>query len=305
MSKIVVVGAGVSGLVSADALVQAGHEVNVVASATGPTLTSAAAGAIWLPFRSSVDLDIVRWARTTRRWLEQLASSTPAAGIDVVKVEFASETQEAPWWAPALDTPPTVERHPHADCYVWSFNAPRVEPALFCSYFEQLLSNRISIGTVRSFDDIDADLIINCSGLGSRTLAKDQSVKALFGQTVVVAAGEHDLSLCVSDERSEEDLFYAIPRRAEIVLGGCAFEVPGNSPAVPSAEMRETLLARAQRHGIKRGQILRDSAGLRPYRPTVRLEREGRVIHNYGHGGSGYTVCRGCAEDVVRLAAKV
>ena len=41
--------------------------------------------------------------------------------------------------------------------------------------------------------------------------------------------------------------------------------------------------------------------GLRPYRPEVRLERTGRVIHCYGHGGAGFTLCFGCAEDVVRL----
>jgi D-amino-acid oxidase len=44
-----------------------------------------------------------------------------------------------------------------------------------------------------------------------------------------------------------------------------------------------------------------ERVGLRPYRPEVRLERDGRVIHNYGHGGSGFTLCRGCAEDVVAL----
>ena len=42
-------------------------------------------------------------------------------------------------------------------------------------------------------------------------------------------------------------------------------------------------------------------AGLRPYRPSVRLEREGRLIHNYGHGGAGYTLAYGCAEDVAAL----
>ena len=39
---------------------------------------------------------------------------------------------------------------------------------------------------------------------------------------------------------------------------------------------------------------MRDWVGLRPFRPSVRLERErlgGRsVVHNYGHGGSGITV---------------
>ena len=39
---------------------------------------------------------------------------------------------------------------------------------------------------------------------------------------------------------------------------------------------------------------VRDWVGLRPFRPSVRLEREtveGRsIVHNYGHGGSGITV---------------
>ena len=41
--------------------------------------------------------------------------------------------------------------------------------------------------------------------------------------------------------------------------------------------------------------------GLRPLRPAnVRLERETgtRIIHNYGHGGSGVTFSWGCAEEV-------
>ena len=39
---------------------------------------------------------------------------------------------------------------------------------------------------------------------------------------------------------------------------------------------------------------MRDWVGLRPFRPSVRLEREmlgvQSVVHNYGHGGSGITV---------------
>ena len=34
----------------------------------------------------------------------------------------------------------------------------------------------------------------------------------------------------------------------------------------------------------------------------IRLEREGRIIHNYGHGGAGYTLSWGCAEAVAALA---
>ena len=54
-------------------------------------------------------------------------------------------------------------------------------------------------------------------------------------------------------------------------------------------------------------RILRERVGLRPFRKTgVRLEREKlsdrrTVIHNYGHGGSGFTLSWGCAENVFRL----
>jgi D-amino-acid oxidase len=41
--------------------------------------------------------------------------------------------------------------------------------------------------------------------------------------------------------------------------------------------------------------------GLRPYRAEVRLERAGRILHNYGHGGAGYTLSRGCAEEIAQL----
>jgi D-amino-acid oxidase len=50
--------------------------------------------------------------------------------------------------------------------------------------------------------------------------------------------------------------------------------------------------------------VIRERAGLRPFRPSVRLEHdreEPRIVHNYGHGGAGYTLCWGCSQEVVRL----
>jgi D-amino-acid oxidase len=50
--------------------------------------------------------------------------------------------------------------------------------------------------------------------------------------------------------------------------------------------------------------------GLRPARPSVRLEAEHRasdedahrlVIHCYGHGSHGFTLSWGCADEVLRL----
>jgi D-amino-acid oxidase len=59
---------------------------------------------------------------------------------------------------------------------------------------------------------------------------------------------------------------------------------------------------------IDKPNILAERVGLRPFRKSgVRVERDelrdGRtVIHNYGHGGSGFTLSWGCAREVVNLA---
>ena len=46
---------------------------------------------------------------------------------------------------------------------------------------------------------------------------------------------------------------------------------------------------------LKNVEIESIYVGLRPARPAIRLERNGNVIHNYCHGGAGFTVALGCA----------
>jgi D-amino-acid oxidase len=58
---------------------------------------------------------------------------------------------------------------------------------------------------------------------------------------------------------------------------------------------------------VSNDRIIRTVAGLRPYRPSgflVRAERMGEkvLIHNYGHGGCGITLCWGTAKLAVDLA---
>jgi len=52
--------------------------------------------------------------------------------------------------------------------------------------------------------------------------------------------------------------------------------------------------------------VLGHRVGLRPARPTVRLELDDSssghpTIHCYGHGGAGVTLSWGCADDVLQL----
>jgi D-amino-acid oxidase len=148
----------------------------------------------------------------------------------------------------------------------------------------------------------EARSVVNCTGLGAAALCNDRELRPVRGQVVLVERVA--LPHALIDDASEQP-FYAIPRRDDVVLGGTA--QPGDLRTEPDdADTASVLAGMAQRLPVLRGAKVRAvRVGLRPARSTVRLELEpaagGRLVHNYGHGGSGYTLAWGCAEEVVRL----
>jgi D-amino-acid oxidase len=312
MSRVVVIGAGVSGLTSALVLEEAGFDVQVITAAKGAATTSAAAGAVWFPYRVGPPERASKWAARTRIWLTELSRTHPEAGVDMLTRVEVAETDERPWWsdaapgiellrAPDKRIPRGPDGNPVAP-FAWRVEAPRCEPAIYLAWLEARLRHPVTIRKIERLEDVDADLIINCTGLAARTLTADRELQGVYGQTVITAPGDIDLKGGLGDERDESQIFYSIPRRREVVLGGCAEVCADDRPAAPTPEMTRAILQRAHAFGLNPGPVIRESAGLRPYRPTVRLERFGRVIHNYGHGGAGYTLSRGCAEEVLALA---
>jgi len=306
---ITVLGAGIVGLTTAHTLEEAGHEVRIIAAASGAAITSAAAGAIWFPFRADPPHRVNRWANITRKWLSQIAAEHPTAGIDVLDLHAYADTTESPWWAGAIDDlQPPIRGGPQA-AFIWQFRAPRIIPSTFCAFLEGNIRAEIEYRRLDSFDEVSDGPIINCTGLGSRKLAGDALLQGVWGQTVITRTEGLDLTRSISDDRDKDHMFYSIPRRDEMVLGGVAIPNPppgdpnDDAPAPASASLRDEIMQRARQRGlaITPEHFLRDSTGLRPYRPQVRLEKEGRVIHNYGHGGSGFTLCRGCARDVLEM----
>jgi D-amino-acid oxidase len=139
---------------------------------------------------------------------------------------------------------------------------------------------------VFSLDEFkDYDLIINCSGLGSRELLGDQKSHAIRGQVArVKAPWIYHVMLDNSDDGT-----YVIPNTSTVILGGThqfndynlqiskpdsAFIFNGCRQMFPSLANAPTAL---------------EWVGLRPGREEVRLDTEFRenaptVINNYGHG---------------------
>jgi D-amino-acid oxidase len=147
-------------------------------------------------------------------------------------------------------------------------------------------------------------LVINCAGIGACELVADADLEPHRGQIAVVPKIDGLSCAIVCDDAP---LMYAIPRTNDCVFGGTN-EVSGNLNVDPEATSR--IVRECSRVlKIDSPKVLAERVGLRPFRRSgVRLERDrlrdGRtVVHNYGHGGAGFTLSWGCAEKVLQMAA--
>jgi D-amino-acid oxidase len=160
------------------------------------------------------------------------------------------------------------------------------------------------------------DAIVNCAGLGARELAQD-TVYPLRGALIRVRNDGGSMpriteAHCVSHDGSDHDrgFIFIVPRGEDmLVLGGLAepelwdLDI-GLDNYEPIREMyRRSLefLPALRTAQVDAAEPVR--AGLRPARrQNVRLEPEAgtRIVHNYGHGGSGVTLSWGCSLEVAQ-----
>jgi D-amino-acid oxidase len=311
---VIVLGCGVSGLSCGIRLLEAGHTVELWARELPPHTTSDVAAAVWYPYRAFPQDRVTRWAQRTFDVLCELATR-PEAGIQVVRgVELFDEAPPDPWWAPCVPSlrSATAEELVPGFSHGYSFEAPIIEmprylPFLLARLRE--LGGRILQREVRSLDEAwrETPVVVNCTGLGSRSLVGDDSLFPIRGEVLRVAPPP--VPGFIFDESEVRGIAYVISRANDCILGGTAED--GNDSLVPDPVKGEQILARCRRllPAGTRFQVLEHKVGLRPGRPTVRLDEERagerRVIHNYGHGGAGVTLSWGCAEEVSKLVGPV
>ena len=276
MHRVIVVGAGVVGLSCAVRLLEAGHRVDVVARDLPLETTSAVAAAICYPYRAAPQGRVDAWTARSYAAFEAIAGD-PEAGVRM------------------LDGTELLDEGPH------SLTTPVVEMPVYLRWLGQrvlALGGTVTRLNLPALPD-GGDLVVNCAGLGARLLGADASVVPVSGQVVYVE--QFGLDRWWLDTRTPEGPTYVIPRSRDVVVGGT--DVEGDWSRTPSSEVAENILARGARlvPGLASARVVRHKVGLRPVRPEVRLEREGRVIHCYGHGGAGVTLSWGCADEVAGL----
>ncbi len=293
-------GAGVTGLSCAVRLAEAGHRVDVLARDLPLETTSVVAAALWYPYRALPQERVTAWASTS--YAEFAALADEDVGVRMLPgTEMLARRSPDPWWAGAVPDLDRVAAGPgYADA--WSFTAPVIDMPVYLRWLRARLDalggtlTRISLASLPVTDGV----VVNCAALGSRRLADDPSVRPVRGQVVVLGGLILDRWHLDADGPT-----YVVPRTDTVVVGGTAED--GDWSRTPSARTAEAILSRATRlvPELADASVVTHRVGLRPERPTVRLEAEGRVVHCYGHGGAGVTISWGCAAEVAGLVAEL
>ncbi|MFJ9562608.1 FAD-dependent oxidoreductase [Streptomyces fuscichromogenes] len=301
--EVIVVGGGVVGLTTAVVLAEGGRPVRVWARETGGRTTSAVAGALWWPYRIEPEALVGEWALTSLVVYAELAARPEETGVRLVEgVHDGLRLDGLGAWA--AEVPGLAETAEGLTARLPLIDMP-VHLAWLRARLERA-GGTVEERVVAALDEVPAPVVVNCTGLGARSLVPDPAVRPVRGQLVVVE-NPGIATWYTSDEVAGGASAYFFPQPGGLLLGGTAEEDAWSQE--PDPEVAAGILARcaAVRPEIAGARVLAHRVGLRPYRPAVRLERElrpdGRVlVHNYGHGGAGVTVAWGCAREAAGLA---
>ncbi|KAF0683409.1 Aste57867_24533 [Aphanomyces stellatus] len=322
--KIVVVGGGIVGLSTALALLEHGfQDVKVVADNFEDT-TSHTAGAVWRPVFAGTTSErtMDKWGHETMLWLRQLMERH---GTDVVGIKRTpgmelhdAPTDAHPYWAHSVENFRFLthdEAMQFNKPFGFSYTSVMIHSGVLMAWMTAQIKARGGTFETRHVDslndDLQGDIVINCTGLGAGALVGDKAVYPVRGQVIKVFNPAITRFLTVEGPGT---IVYILPRHnGEITLGGTAQAHDWRTTNDDADVARIMAECAKYMPEIKDSKLLFAKAGLRPTSSSgTRVELDPKrtstgswVIHNYGHGGSGHTIHRGCASDVVQLVRRL
>lgn len=308
---VTVIGCGVIGLSTGIRLLEQGFGVKIVARDLPPNTTSNWAAAIWYPYKAFPEDKVLGWGTAAFQAFERLMAE-PGTGVGLTTLLEPFDRPVAdPWWKEAVTEfrRATAEELPegYTDGYV--VTVPVIDTRIYMDYLLnrfQELGGTVVQREVAHLEEVAEPngIVVNCAGLGSRELVGDEEVYPIRGQVVRVKAPA--VGRAFVDEFGQHKLTYVIPRTNDVILGGTADEHSWDLQ--PDDQTAEKILHHTKivEPALEGAEILQHGVGLRPGRPQVRLEAETLtngclVVHNYGHGGAGFTLSWGCADEVMAL----
>ena len=306
---IIVIGSGISGLTTALCLLEAGYKVSIHTKALWPATTSAVAAAIWFPYAAEPIDKVNKWSLTTYHRLAELVRQK-GAGVSMIDFLVLSAHGRQEEWLHALpgnavrdatemELPENYEKG-------YIAKVPLTDTNIYLNYLAKQIYNlggEIIEKAVNTLEELDynAAIHINCTGLGTKDLFGDALLYPIRGQVLSVKKNFNILSMV--DSMNAGQLAYIIERTNDFILGGT--DAAYDSNELPDNEDTKQIISRCNLLSPQIGEpeVLKVKVGLRPKAKTIRCGWDDKwpIIHNYGHGGAGFTVSWGCAYEVKQL----
>jgi D-amino-acid oxidase len=313
-TDVAIVGSGIIGMTTALRLSQAGYRPILISKDRVSETTSAVAAAFWYPYKAEPISKVSTWAEWSLAVFRK-AECIPEAGIVWHEFsEYLAPDSNLPWWHTKVDGF-RCDDHP-TDLHVGRrlichYSVPIIDTSLYLAYLEQALRAldvqflKAELSSIDEAFDI-AGSVVNCSGIGATRLVQDHDLHPVRGQVVRI---KKQLShRPVVDATQEPKIAHVTPRIHDTILGGMYEN--NESSLEPSQIATLEIIQRCisifpELGNVSDKDILGVSCGLRPVRSSVRVERQrlekGWLFHNYGHGGAGFTLSWGCAEEICSL----
>ncbi|XP_038155479.1 D-aspartate oxidase isoform X1 [Cyprinodon tularosa] len=323
--RLVVVGAGVVGFSTAVCIAEALPlcSVTLLSEKFSPDTTSdGAAGILFAAEFPDVPLERQRrWFKDSFDHLLAIAQSqhAPDAGVmlssgcQIFKEVPANKT---PFWSDLvigfrIMADGELKRFPDHK-FGQAFTSIKCECSSYLPWLEKRFreaGGQVEQRKVNSLQELSDgfDLIVNCSGLGSKELVGDAGVYPVRGQVLQVEAPWLNHFIRDGDGKT-----YIYPGIHSVTIGGTRQE--GDWRLHVDKGDTQSILERCARlePSLKKAKVLSEWVGLRPSRRNPRVERERvqlqgcmvPVVHNYGHGGWGVTIAWGTALDALELVRK-
>jgi D-amino-acid oxidase len=303
----------VSGLSCAVSLLAAGAEVRILTAGAPLGTVSAVAGAMVGPVFGSGDERSLAWEQHSDRVFRELAGD-PATGVRVLRGRLMSSAElgpELPPWVadvPGFAGPLEPGRLPDGYGAGFAADLPFADMPRYLGWLVARVGQLGGTIEQRVVTDLEsagqeAGLVVNCAGLGAALLAGDDALEPVWGQHVIVEAPDvHEFAY---EGGGAGDVIGAFPQPRGVIIGGV--RRPGRNDLTPDLEIARASVRRAAAAfpSLADARIVGIEVGLRPGRPSVRLETETvgdvTVVHDYGHDSRGVFWSWGCATEVVRL----